>query len=186
MKTKNITAVSFFVAAIAICSFMAVPLPYGGYITMQTFGIFLSLLMLGGARGSLAILVYLLLGAVGAPVFAGFRGGLSCFLEAGGGFLIGFLLIGLAYLLLERISRGRTSVKIVGLVIGLLLCYFLGTLFFMRLYMANGSPIGFFSALLITVVPYIIPDAIKLYLAFLLWGRLRKTSFFKEFSGKKG
>lgn len=153
---------------------------------MQTFGIFLSLLVLGGVKGSLAIFVYLLLGATGAPVFAGFRGGLSCFLEAGGGFLLGFLLIGLTYLFFERIFCGRALCKIVGLVVGLFLCYSLGTLFFVRLYMANGSPVSFFSALLITVVPYIIPDAIKLYLAFLLWGRLRKIAFFKEFNRKKG
>ena len=186
MKTKNITAVSFFVAAIAICSFLAIPLPYGGYITMQTLGVFLALLMLGGAKGTLAVLIYLLLGSVGAPVFAGFRGGLSCFLEAGGGFLLGFLLIGLSYLLFERLFRGRAIFRLVGLAVGLLLCYLSGTLFFVCVYMQNGSHIGFFGALLITVVPYIVPDAIKLYLAFLLWGRLRKTAFFKEFSGKRG
>ncbi len=186
MKSKNITAVSLFVAAISICSFMAVPLPYGGYITMQTFGIFLSLLMLGGVKGSLAIFVYLLLGAAGAPVFAGFRGGLSCFLEAGGGFLLGFLLIGFAYILFEKLSGGRTWGRIVGLVFGLLLCYSLGTVFFVHLYMQNGNPIGFIGALLITVVPYIVPDAIKLYLAYFLWRRLKKTAFFKAFNAQKG
>lgn len=153
---------------------------------MQTFGVFLALLMLGGAKGSLCVLVYLLLGAVGAPVFAGFRGGLSCFLEAGGGFLIGFLLIGLSYILFEKLFWGRSFFKILGLATGLCLCYLTGTLFFVRLYMQNGSPIGFFGALLITVVPYILPDAIKLYLAFLLWRRFQKTAFFKELNGKKG
>ncbi len=186
MKSKNITAVSLFAATISVCSFMALPLPYGGYITMQTFGIFLSLFMLGGVKGSLAIFVYLLLGAVGAPVFAGFRGGFSCFLEANGGFLIGFLLIGLSYIFFEKIFPARTWGKIVGLSVGLLLCYLLGAWFFARLYINNGTPIGFLSALLIAVLPYVLPDAIKLYLAYFLWRRLKKTAFFKAFNPKKG
>ena len=85
--------IALFAVAIAICSWISVPatVPF----TLQTFGVFLAAAVLGGKRGTLAVLVYLALGMAGVPVFAGFQGGMGCLLGSTGGYLIGFLFLAL-------------------------------------------------------------------------------------------
>ena len=77
---------SLFAALTAVCSWIAVPIPPIAF-TMQTFAIFLTLGVLGGRWGTASVLLYLLLGVVGLPVFSGFRGGAAALLDATGGFL---------------------------------------------------------------------------------------------------
>ena len=69
MKTRDLTQIAILVALMAICSWITIPtvVPF----TLQTLGVFLAISLLGGKRGTLAVLIYLLLGAVGLPVFAG-------------------------------------------------------------------------------------------------------------------
>ena len=89
MKTRELAYTGILAALIAVCSWISIPtaVPF----TLQTFAVFLTLGLLGGRLGTLAVTVYLLLGAVGLPVFAGFHGGLGAFLGATGGYLVGFL-----------------------------------------------------------------------------------------------
>ena len=77
---------SLMAALMAICAWIALPLP-PVVVTMQTFAVFLTLGILGGKWGTVTILIYLLLGVVGLPVFSGFRGGGSALLDVTGGFL---------------------------------------------------------------------------------------------------
>ena len=88
MKTRELAYTGILAALIAVCSWISIPtaVPF----TLQTFAVFLTLGLLGGRLGTLAVTVYLLLGAVGLPVFAGFHGGLGAFLGATGGYLVGF------------------------------------------------------------------------------------------------
>ncbi len=74
-KTRDIVFIGIFAALIAICSWISIPttVPF----TLQTMGVFTAVGLLGGKRGSLAVLVYILLGLVGLPVFAGFSGGVG-------------------------------------------------------------------------------------------------------------
>lgn len=151
-----------FAAMLAICAWLAIP---AGDIavTMQTFGAFLALGLLGGQWGTVSILIYLLLGAVGMPVFSGFQGGFGVLLGVTGGYLWGFLASGLVYWALERLG------KLPAMIGGLLACYACGSLWF--LYWSGGG-LGF--VLLRCVVPYIIPDAVKIGLACSLSRRLHK------------
>lgn len=96
MKAKNMALCGLFTAVLTVCAWISVPLG-DSVITLQTFGIFLTLGLLGGKLGSLTVLVYLLLGAVGAPVFSAFRGGLGAILGTTGGYIFGFMLTSLAY-----------------------------------------------------------------------------------------
>ena len=89
LKTRDLTLIALFAALIAICAWLTVPMPDVPF-TMQTFGVFAALLLLGGKRGTLSILLYLLLGAAGLPVFSGFRGGIGSLLGTTGGYLVGF------------------------------------------------------------------------------------------------
>ena len=158
---------------IAVCSWISLPIGQVPF-TLQTFGVFCALGLLGGARGTIAIAVYILLGAVGVPVFAGFSGGLSVLIGTTGGYIVGFLLSGLIYWLITAKFGSGLVPSIIGLVLGLAACYAFGTAWFMVAYARATGPIGLGSALMWCVVPFLLPDAGKMALALLLTGRLKK------------
>ena len=124
---------------------------------------FLSLGLLGGKWGTVSIGLYLMLGLVGLPVFSGFRGGPGVLLGVTGGYLWGFLLSGLTYWALERFG------KLPAMMVGLLVCYACGTLWFLQ-YSGGGLAL----VLLRCVVPYLIPDGIKIAMAWSLSKRLAR------------
>ena len=111
-------------AFMVICAWLAVPIGDTA-ITMQTFGVFFALALLGGGKGTAVCGVYLLLGAVGLPVFSGFQGGFGALLGPTGGYLWGFLATGLTFWLLEK----RLPVWI-NMIIGLAICYLCGSFLF--------------------------------------------------------
>ena len=85
-KTYDLVYISMFTVLIAICSWISIPaaVPF----TLQTLGVFLAVGILGGKRGTMAVLVYILLGAIGIPVFAGFSGGIGVLTGTTGGFIV--------------------------------------------------------------------------------------------------
>ena len=172
ITTKDITYISLFSVIIAICSWISIPtlVPF----TLQTFAVFTALALLGGKRGTICIAIYILLGSVGLPVFANFKGGLGALLGPTGGYIIGFLALGLVYWLMTELISDRLPVKIVAMVLGNILCYALGTLWFVPVYSKMVEPIGIISALLMCVTPYIIVDLIKLALALIISNKLKK------------
>ena len=157
------TLASLFAALLAICAWICIPVSDIGH-TLQTFGIFLALALLGGKWGTVSIGIYLLLGAVGLPVFSGFRGGLGHLIGVSGGFLWGFLLSGLVYWALEKCGR---RIAMLG---GLLACYSCGCIWF---YFYSGG--GLMFILLRCVIPYVFFDLAKLWLADRLANRLKKV-----------
>lgn len=170
MRTVDMVYIALFAVLMAVCSWISIPaaVPF----TMQTFGVFLAVAVLGGKRGTLAILVYLLLGAVGAPVFAGFSGGISALVGSTGGYIIGFLFLALVMWLMERLLGKKTWVLAVSMVLGLVVCYAFGTAWFMVVYARTTGAIGLWTALGWCVFPYIIPDLAKIALALMLSKRL--------------
>ena len=88
-KTSDIVYIGIFAAMISICSWITIPatVPF----TLQTMGIFTAIGILGGQKGTLAVLTYILLGAVGIPVFSGFSGGIGIIFGTTDGYIIGFL-----------------------------------------------------------------------------------------------
>ena len=175
MRTKDLTLIALFTALTSACAWISVPVPAPLIqFTMQTFAIFAVLLTLGGKRGTYAVTAYLLLGAVGAPVFSGFRGGLSVLLGATGGYILGFFFQALLYWLMT-VKLGETlKVKITASVLGLFLCYAFGTAWYLVLYAQMGKPMGVLTALGYCVFPFILPDLIKLALAAVLAQRVGK------------
>ena len=177
-KTKGFQAIDLAYVAVcaalmAVCSWISIPatVPF----TLQTFAVFCSLGLLGGRRGTAAILVYLLLGALGVPVFAGFSGGIGILFGTTGGYLLGFILMGLVYWLGERLSMDSRNIRIISMILGLLLCYAFGTAWFMFVYARQTGAIALGTALAWCVVPFLLPDLVKMALALLLSGRLRKA-----------
>ena len=152
---------------ISVCSWLSVPaaIPF----TMQTFAVFTALLLLGGRRGSIAVAVYIALGAVGLPVFSGFAGGVGKLMGPSGGYIFGFVLTGLCYWLGEKLLGKKLWVKIVSLIIGLALCYAFGTVWLA--YEAQMKPM---EALWAGVIPFIPGDLIKMVLALIFGPQIKK------------
>lgn len=171
MKTKDMAYIALMAVLISVCSWLSVPaaIPF----TMQTYAVFTALLLLGGRRGSIAVAVYIALGAVGLPVFSGFAGGIGKLMGPSGGYIFGFMLTALCYWLCERVLGKKLWVRIVSLVVGLALCYAFGTVWFVKVYSA-AKPISYASALGMCVFPFIVPDLVKMVLAFLTEKVLRK------------
>lgn len=158
--------IALFAVIIAICSWLSIPaaVPF----TLQTFGVFFTVAVLGGKRGSLAVLLYLLMGIVGIPVFSGFSGGIGKLLGATGGYIIGFLLSALVMWGMEKLLGKKQWVLALSMLAGLIVCYTFGTVWFIIVYARNSGPIGLWTALGWCVFPYIIPDMIKIILALIL------------------
>ena len=180
MKTENISRFrtldllycAFFAVLMAVCAWISIPGPVP--FTLQTFGVFAALATLGGKRGTAAILVYLALGAIGLPVFSNFSGGLGQLVGVTGGYLAGFLLTGLIYWLVTAVLGKKLWVEAVALLLGLIAVYAFGTVWYMAAYARTTGPVGLATALLRCVVPFILPELIKLAVAFVLSVRMRK------------
>ena len=173
MKARNMALCALFAALITVCAWIAVPATDIAF-TLQTFAVFLSLGLLGGRRGTAAIAVYLMMGAVGIPVFSGFRGGIGVLLGTTGGYIWGFLASALLYWWLCGILPGKRGVQLLAMVAGQLACYALGTLWYWVFYLQGGNAASVWLVLAQCVLPYLIPDGIKLMLAWILTGRLNR------------
>lgn len=173
MKTRDMALCALFAALLAICAWLVIPIGDVPF-TLQTFGVFAALGLLGGKRGTIAIAVYLLLGAVGAPVFAGFKGGIGALLGVTGGYLVSYLFMGLIVIAAEKLFGDRTIVFLIAGVIALIVCYAFGTAWFVVAYARTAGPISWAAALGKCVLPFVLPDLAKLALAVLLRDRVKR------------
>lgn len=170
LRTLDLAYIALFAVLMTVCAWIMIP--FAVPFTLQTFAVFLTLTTLGGRRGLYAIAVYLLLGAVGLPVFSGFQGGLGILLGTSGGYLLGFLASGLMYHLLTR--TWGTSIRMIRLAcgVGLLTCYAIGTLWFWGIYAKGSADVP--NLFLLCVIPFLLLDFLKLALALWLAPRLQK------------
>lgn len=116
---KKITYVALFVAIIAVLAQISIPTPLIP-LTFQTFAIALCGFVLNKKYSVISVIVYLLLGGVGAPVFASLNGGFHVLISYTGGFLWGFI----PFVFLCSLTKGKLSISF-GL-LGLLVCYIMG------------------------------------------------------------
>lgn len=172
ITTKELVFTALMAVIIAVCSWISIPttVPF----TLQTFGVFMAVGLLGGKKGTVSVIVYILLGAVGVPVFAGFSSGIGVLFGTTGGYIVGFVLSGLVYWAMTAAFGEKLPIMIIAMVLGLLVCYAFGTAWFMIVYAKNTAPIGLLTALGWCVFPFIIPDCIKIALAVVLTKQLKK------------
>lgn len=172
-KTYDMVYIGVFAVLIAICSWISIPtvVPF----TLQTFAVFLAVGVLGGKRGSLAVLVYVLLGAIGIPVFSGFTGGMGILMGNTGGYIIGFIFSALLMWGMEKLFGRKTWVLALTMILGLVVCYAFGTVWFMVVYAGNAGAVGLMTVLGWCVFPFILPDLVKIALALVLSRRLSKV-----------
>ena len=161
----DMTQIAFFAALMAVCAWIVVPVPNIPF-TLQVFAIFAALCTLGGKKGTISIIVYILLGAVGAPVFAGFKGGFGVLAGTTGGYIVGFLFSGFVFWLVTALMKKKNFfVLLLSCILGLAACYAFGTAWYVVVYMRQGKTISLAAALMACVVPYIVPDVVKILLA---------------------
>jgi len=159
LKIRDMCFIALFVAVIAVLAQVSVPLPLGVPFTMQTFAVMLAGIILGAKKAVVALIIYLLLGAVGAPVFTQFGGGFHRIIGPWGGFLMSYpfvaLIIGLG-------SDSGKKILLAGcLAVGVIINLSMGMFWF-----AFNTGIGLQEAFTAAFAPFIIPEIIKLILAF--------------------
>lgn len=167
LNVRQLILVALFAALLAVLSQLSIPLPAGVPVTLQTFAIALCGFALGAKLGTLSVAVYLLMGAVGLPVFAGFVSGVGVFAGVTGGFLWGFLAM--------AALCGTGSVPLG--VLGLLVMHLLGSLQFMLV-----SGMTFWQSAAIATLPFLIKDAASLALAYIAARAVRRGLAAARFS----
>lgn len=170
-KTYDMVYIGIFTVLIAVCSWISIPaaVPF----TLQTFGVFMAVEVLGGKRGTMAVLVYILMGAVGIPVFAGFQGGIGVIFNTTGGYIVGFLCSALIMWAAESLFGKKPLVRLLSMAAGLIACYALGTIWFMVVYGRTTGAVGLMTVLGWCVIPFIIPDLVKIGLAYVISRKIR-------------
>lgn len=158
-KTFYMILIALFAALMALGAWISVPfaIPF----TMQSFVLFSALFILGGKRGLISICVYVLAGLMGAPVFSGFRGGFSVLASPTGGYIIGFVAAGIVYCFLEKIITNTKIYQYGVSFICLAVSYLCAVLWYSFVYSSDTLTAGFVAC----VLPFIIPDVIKIVLA---------------------
>ena len=154
-------------ALLAVFSWISIPMPSGVPITLQTFGLALVGFVMGPFYGFTAVIVWLLLGAVGVPVFAHFGSGLGSFVGYTGGFLWGFPFM--AMLCGFGKNRPLWQAILLGLA-GLLLINITGAFQFMRV---SGNT--YWQSVLTVVAPYIVKDIICVVLAAIISRQINRA-----------
>ena len=171
MKNKKqliyLIRVALFTALMCVSAFISIPITVP--ITLQTLVLFLSFFILGGKGSAVSVFLYVSIGALGLPVFSGFTGGISRLLDITGGYIFGMLAASLVYLALEGGGERIGKRQLAAAFLSQLTLYTVGTLWYTLVY-ADRASVG--AVLLVCVVPFIIPDLIKLALAFSIAKRI--------------
>lgn len=173
-KTRDIVFTAMFAVLIAVCSWISIPtaIPF----TMQTFAVYLALDFLGAKKGVTAVLIYLLMGMIGLPVFANLTSGIGILFGNTGGYMIGWIFSGFVMGIAEKLLGRKLWARGVSMLLGLLICYTMGTIWFLVIYTRSAGTVGVGTALLWCVVPFVIPDVAKLGLALGISRRLEKIT----------
>ncbi|MBE6964339.1 MAG: biotin transporter BioY [Ruminococcaceae bacterium] len=171
LRTSDLVQIALCAVLLTVCAWIAIPFPIP--FTLQTLALFLILCTLGGRKGLYAVTVYLFLGLAGLPVFSGFQGGIGVLLGASGGYPMGFLAAASIYWLVTAKVGSMLSARAVACLLGLMACYAIATVWFLLVYAPTTTPVTLWAALGSCVLPFLLPDLVKLGLALALSRRLR-------------
>ena len=171
--TRSVVMAAMCAAVFAVLAQITIPLPSGIPITLQTFAAALCGYVLGWKWGLAAVATYLMLGAVGLPVFSGFRGGVSVLIGMTGGYLWGFLpfaaLCGVGVSDALNVLKRKILVQFLLGLAGLAVCHMAGIAQFAALTQRTVR-----DAFLLASLPYLIKDAVSVLCACLAAAYFRK------------
>lgn len=168
IRTKQMVLIALMTAVTCVLGPLSIPLPFSPVpISLTNFAIFLAIFILGMKNGTISFIIYLLLGAVGVPVFSSFRGGLQVLAGPTGGYLIGFIFLALIMgFALDHFDR-KLVPTIIGMIIGMAVCYAFGTV-----WLAKLLSLSFKEGLMMGVIPYLPGDAAKIIIAAIVGPKL--------------
>lgn len=184
-NTRNLVLCAVCAAITCILAPLSIPLAGGVPISLATFAVMLAGVLLGGSLGAISQLIYVLLGAVGLPVFAGWTGGLGNVLGMTGGFIIGYIpcawLTGLIYHKFGYNAKKTMKIvyMIIGMIVGNVALYAFGTVWFMVV-----TGMGLQESLAACVIPFIPGNFIKMAAVIIIGlpveAAIRKTMYAGE------
>lgn len=165
---RSMALCALFAAITAVLSQLVLPIgPVP--ISMSTLAVFLAGGLLGARDGAISQLIYLLIGAVGVPVFSGFSGGLGKLTGPTGGYIIGYIFMALVIGLIVPHCGNKLRCLIPTFTLGLAICYAFGTLWYIVL-----THTGIGAAMAACVVPFLPGDAVKIILSAFLTVKLSR------------
>lgn len=177
ISVRDLTQVALFAALIAIGAFITIPFPTVP-ISLQSLMVFLAGLLLSPKKAFLASLLYMVLGLIGLPVFAGMVGGVQTVLRPSFGFVIGFVLAAPA---ISLVRRGGLDPKTsyLALIIGEVIIYAIGLPYMVWILQATTGIEGPVSNLILATCLTLIPgDVLKIILAFPLARAISRAGFY--------
>ena len=167
LSTRDLIITALFTALTAVGAFIAIPVgPVP--ITLQTFFVILSGLILGAKLGALSQITYVILGLIGLPVFSGGNGGLGALLRPSFGFLISYIVV--AYIIGKLTQKNKSLSRIIySVILGSIIIYIIGVPYFYFIFTSYlGNSINFYGALKYACIPFIPGDIIKAVIAITL------------------
>lgn len=169
-KITNLTLIGLMAAVTCILGPLSIVIPISPVpISFTNLAIYFTVILLGGKKGTICYLVYLLIGFVGVPVFSGFTSGPAKLLGPTGGYLIGFIFMAMISGFFVDKFSGKIYMYVLGMMLGTIVTYALGTA-----WLAYQANMTFGQALFAGVIPYIIGDIVKIIIATILGSTIKK------------
>lgn len=178
-KAGDIVQISVFSALMVLCSWIYIPavVPF----TMQTFGVLLAAVLLGAKKSIFAVLVYMLLGVLGLPVFSGGGSGIGVLLGQNGGYIMGFLICAFVCGKISEKTKRSPAAMMISMLAGLLCVYVFGGLWLACVYLSKSGDMGVWTVVCAYTASFVIPDLIKITLATFTARRfLKSTDLFRR------
>lgn len=168
-STINLVRIALMAAVLCILSPISLPLPFTPIpLSLGVLAVLLTSYVLPPLSSLMAVLIFLLIGAVGMPVFSGYAGGFEKLSGPTGGYLIGFLFLSYICACFFHGSSKRW-LHLIGILLGLAVCYLLGTAWF-----SLQQQMGFFKALSLCVLPFLPGDCLKIIFVLILGPEIQK------------
>ncbi|MDD8048328.1 MAG: biotin transporter BioY [Thomasclavelia sp.] len=166
-KVLRMCRCAVFTGILCILAQITVYLPSIVPITMQTFAVYLIALCLSPLDATISTMLYIVLGAIGLPVFSGFNGGLSSLIGPAGGFIFSFPIMALVISLMVK-YKDDIKTNVISLIVGTGVTYFIGSIWFM--FITKSSIVVTLTA---CVLPFIIGDSLKIFISIIIAKRLK-------------
>ncbi len=162
MKTRDMIMVAMFAALICIGAYIVIPLPFSPVpITLQTLFIMMAGLILPVELAGMTVVIYLLLGIVGLPVFSGGGSGIGILFGPTGGYLVGFLIGVMVISFMVNKFKSNVMVEFISTVIGgIIVVYAIGVI-----WLSAKTGMGIAKAFTVGAVPFLIGDFMKAIVA---------------------
>lgn len=168
LTTKDLTETAVMAALLCVLGPFSIPLgPVP--LSLATLGVMLSVYILGTLKGTIACLIYLIMGAIGLPVFSGFSGGFAKIAGPTGGYLIGYIFLALiAGWFIQRFND-KIWMQFLGMCLGTAVLYAIGTV-----WLARVTGMTFSESLAAGVIPFVVGDLIKIIVSIFLGCAVKK------------